>query len=235
MFDLYGEHEKRKKRRSGRSGGGSSSSSSSSSSSGGWTCGICNKTFKSEHYLDLHLERKHMDVSPAPASRAVCLADHCEIFEVCTGDSGYKNAQQRRQVAQTCDDSVLDIERERCETTLSLCLPLTVDSGGSNTQVAKWHAKLSRDYCQILRCKLREERRRDVDKPHAHIMVLLMMILLFCFFTFSLIVCCVENSEDIFDVVVEWKIASTASVARCRRARDTTQRTVGIQKSTKRV
>eukprot|EP00434_Breviolum_minutum_P000337 symbB.v1.2.000282.t1/scaffold23.1/size449444/9 len=31
------------------------------SSTGMWTCGYCQKVFKSEHYLDLHLERRHMD------------------------------------------------------------------------------------------------------------------------------------------------------------------------------
>eukprot|EP00435_Cladocopium_sp_Y103_P072072 s121_g39.t1 len=31
------------------------------STTGMWTCGYCQKVFKSEHYLDLHLERHHMD------------------------------------------------------------------------------------------------------------------------------------------------------------------------------
>ena len=47
--DLYGEHEKKKQRNRASQG------------SGTWTCGICGKSFKNEHYLDLHLERRHME------------------------------------------------------------------------------------------------------------------------------------------------------------------------------
>ncbi|KAF4727640.1 hypothetical protein FOZ63_016167, partial [Perkinsus olseni] len=28
-----------------------------------WQCGVCGKVFKSEHYLDLHMESKHMDIA----------------------------------------------------------------------------------------------------------------------------------------------------------------------------
>ena len=49
-----------------------------------WTCGYCGKQFKNEYYLDMHLENAHMDqIQP---NRTVCLADYCEIFDVCDKD-----------------------------------------------------------------------------------------------------------------------------------------------------
>ncbi|CAE8647121.1 unnamed protein product, partial [Polarella glacialis] len=67
--DLYGHQEKQKQKKRG--------------STTNWTCNICQKVFKSEHYLDLHMERKHMNEAPATG---VCLADYCEVFDVCYGE-----------------------------------------------------------------------------------------------------------------------------------------------------
>ncbi len=43
-----------------------------------WKCGYCGKLFRSERYLDMHLERKHSDLLPKNAS--VCLGDFCDIL-----------------------------------------------------------------------------------------------------------------------------------------------------------
>jgi hypothetical protein len=48
-------------------------------------CGYCNKTFKSEMYLDRHMDNKHMDL--IPSDRHHCLADLAPVFGVRLKDS----------------------------------------------------------------------------------------------------------------------------------------------------
>jgi len=203
--DLYALHELNKKRRTGRGG------------SNGWTCGICNKTFKSDYYLDLHLERKHMDV--APVGESFCLADYCEIFEVCRESKG---SSVRRRSSQDCDDELLTKERQRCELALTRCFPLDQELS------RKWHAKFSKDYCQVLRCSIRAERRRDSEQPLLPVIVPLLVLLLSGFIVFSMTVCCVDYSEDIFQALVDSGVASLDFIRKCRNMRDTTRQAVGV-------
>lgn len=46
-----------------------------------WQCSLCSKLFRSEHFLDRHLSRKHPDLRPQSAS--VCLADLCSSIVPC--------------------------------------------------------------------------------------------------------------------------------------------------------
>lgn len=46
-----------------------------------WQCSLCSKLFRSEHYLDRHLARKHPDLCPPSAT--VCLADLCTSIVPC--------------------------------------------------------------------------------------------------------------------------------------------------------
>eukprot|EP00397_Hematodinium_sp_SG-2012_P057202 GEMP01071278.1.p1 GENE.GEMP01071278.1~~GEMP01071278.1.p1 ORF type:complete len:194 (+),score=22.56 GEMP01071278.1:159-740(+) len=55
-----------------------------------WECSICGKKFKSEHYLDVHMEAKHMN----EATGNVCLANYCVVFDLCE-DSRGKASQHR--------------------------------------------------------------------------------------------------------------------------------------------
>merc|ERR1712146_94226 len=91
--DLFGYHEKQKQRKKP----GSAATT--------WTCGICGKQFKNEHYLDLHMERKHMNETP---SEGVCLADYCELFEVCFGEEKW-----RRNKVPTCSNTTMKAQRRR--------------------------------------------------------------------------------------------------------------------------
>lgn len=53
-----------------------------------WRCGLCGKNFRSEHFLDKHLARKHAAAGPGEASigaevEKVCLADFCGASVPC--------------------------------------------------------------------------------------------------------------------------------------------------------
>jgi len=203
--DMYAYHEKQKQRKKpGRA-------------ANSWTCGICGKVFKNEHYLDLHLERRHMNESTGDG---VCLADYCEMFEVCQGESRYR---ARREPA--CQNESLASARRRCEEGLQKCFPLGEEVSRS------LHAKWSRTWCQVLDCKIRDEKRKEHEAALIPVIVVLILILLVCFVIFSMVVCCVDYSDDIFQFMQESGIASSDFIKRCRRARETTRTTIGFDRT----
>jgi len=186
-----------------------------------WTCGLCGKQFKSEHYLDLHLERKHMNETPRSG---VCLADYCEMFEAC--DAGF--VEGRRTAAQgngSCDDAALTGHRSRCEEAMARCFPL---GGGEASR--GMHARLSRQWCGVMDCRLREEQRRHSGE-HLPVAVLLIFMAFACFLAFCLAVTCVDNSDDILAALLESRLASAQCVRRVRRARETTRVSVGMERT----
>ncbi len=62
--DVWGRQEKAKKRLR------------ASTPYANWECGLCKKKFRSEHYIDLHMERNHFD-----EQGYFCLAEMCGAFE----------------------------------------------------------------------------------------------------------------------------------------------------------
>lgn len=204
--DLYNNHEKQKQRKRG--------------GSKHWTCGICNKVFKSEHYLDLHLERKHMNETPRGG---VCLADHCEMFEVCHGERFKRRV--RPEDGFHCDNTSLALARQRCESAMAKCFPL------SGNETRKLHAQLSRHWCQVLDCKIRQEKSQEHHTDMMPVVVLLILVLLVCFLVFSIVVCCVDYSDDIFQFLVDSHLASTESVRNLVKARDRTRESIGMDRA----
>mmetsp|Transcript_33293 Transcript_33293/g.70790 ORF Transcript_33293/g.70790 Transcript_33293/m.70790 type:complete len:297 (-) Transcript_33293:41-931(-) len=202
--DLYGRQEKQKQRKRG--------------TGNLWTCGICGKTFKSEHYLDLHMERVHMNETPRDG---VCLADYCEVFEVCNTDVKTKRRKDRDAELE-CDNSTLAKAKTLCETAMLKCFPL------QNEASRKMHAKLSRHWCQVLDCRIRAEQRKEHHGDLMPVIVLLILIGLICFIVFSIVVCCVDYSDDILQFLVDSRLASTGFVRNVLQARRKTQQTLGM-------
>jgi len=208
--DLYAGHEKQKSRRSPGSPGIS------------WTCGICGKAFKNEHYLDLHFENKHMNETPA---EPVCLADYCEAFEVCHGEQRWK---PRYNKDGACDDKALAKARHLCEDAMVNCFPL------DKPESRLLHAQLSRHWCQVLDCRIREEKKKENDSTLIPVIVLMILIVLIGFIVFSIVVCCVDYSDDVIQFLVDSKLASTGFAKGLVKARETTKQAVG-QDRTKRI
>lgn len=205
-LDLYGKHENEKQRKRG--------------STSLWTCGICKKQFKSEHYLDLHFERKHMNETPR---NGVCLADYCEMFEICGWGFNYRRPSRNEPIE--CNDSALAIRRSQCNAAMKKCFPL-------NDEVSRqMHAKLSRQYCQVIDCMIREEQRKAQHSEHVPVVVLLILIVLICFIVFSITIFCVDYSDDIFTFLVESHIASFQCVRRMRKVREKTRVAVGLDRT----
>lgn len=209
--DIFFRHEKQKQRK--RTGGGSSSHN------GQWTCGFCGKKFKNEHYLDLHMERKHQNETP---SGGVCLSNYCEVFDSCYSDF---RPSARRVAEETCNPDELAKARRRCEDAMTKCLPL------ENEVSRKLHGEMSRKLCQVLDCRLRAEHRKEREAELVPTVVLLILIVLLCFIVFSVVVCCVDYSEDIFRFLIESRLASVGCVKRMIQAREKTRQAVGVDRT----
>eukprot|EP00931_Biecheleriopsis_adriatica_P085968 TRINITY_DN60711_c0_g1_i1.p1 TRINITY_DN60711_c0_g1~~TRINITY_DN60711_c0_g1_i1.p1 ORF type:complete len:300 (+),score=59.63 TRINITY_DN60711_c0_g1_i1:26-901(+) len=210
--DLYGMQEKNKSRKRG--------------STTMWTCGYCQKVFKNEHYLDLHIERKHM--AEAPVS-GVCLADYCEIFDVCHGELKHRRVNRQKSdgalQAPSCSNETMLKERARCEESLKKCLPLDQEAS------RQLHAKLSRHFCQVMDCRIRAEQHREQSSEMMPVVVLLILVVLLGFVIFSITVCCVDYSDDLLVWLEESKIISSGTRTQVQKARETTRQQLNLDRT----
>jgi len=63
------------------------------------------------------------------------------------------------------------------------------------------------------------------------VIVLLILVMLVCFLVFSMVVCCVDYSDDIFQFLVDSQLASTESVRHLVKARDKTRASIGMDRA----
>lgn len=199
--DLWSNHERQKTRRH------------SGSPSGSWTCGYCGKMFKNEHYLDLHLERHHLDKAPKDG---VCLAEYCDIFDVC-------ERPKVNRKAPPCIDADMAKARRLCDDAVAKCFPLT----DATPAVKRLYAELTRHWCHSMDCGIQEERRKEKESALIPVVILLLLIVIICLVIFSVVVCCVDYSDDVLRVLVESKIASTDCAKRLMRTREKMRTTAG--------
>jgi len=208
---LFAAHEKSKsKSRKGSHGGGGQH----------WSCGFCAKQFISEHYLDLHIERKHMNETHG---EKVCLADYCEMFEVC-GEPTFSRRSKRGEEEKCNSTSLLKV-RHLCEDAMHACFPLVEPA---NRQM---YAKLSKDWCRVLDCNIREERKKDDER--VPVLVLLILIIFLGFIVFGGMVCCVDFSDDIFLYLQDCRLLPTGTAGKFAKAKEETQKRMGMVDRTK--
>jgi len=209
--DLFFYHESQKSRKRPGSGGSS------------WTCGICGKSFINEHYLDLHLESKHTNES---SQEYTCLADYCELFEVCEE----KRRRPRAKEEEKCNETHLAKVRHICDDSMRKCFPL---GGKDEVKTRKLHAQMSRHWCQQLDCVVREEKRKEEEASLVPVVVLLILIVFIGFLVFAIIVCCVDYSDDIVLWFQDSGLMSAAFARKLFKARKETQKKVGVVDRTK--
>jgi len=202
--DLWGKHEKQKSRK--RSSGTQ------------WSCGICGKSFKSEHYIDLHMERKHMNETPRGG---VCIADYCEWFDTCQGETRLK----KKKGEPACDNKTMAQARSSCEEAMIKCFPL------DQPESRKLNAKFTKELCRVLDCRIREEQKKEHHMDMMPVVVLMILIILVCFMFFSLMVCCVDYSDDILQALVESGLASTSLVKKLTKARNEVRKPLGYDRT----
>lgn len=125
--DLFAVHEKSKTRKK----------------SGEWECSLSGKVFKSEHYIDLHLERNYAKEVPA---NGVCLAEYCQVFGFCniTEPSFLETFESE---PPPCDNAEMERYQRMCQDIVDRC----VSDESANEQIHK-------GWCEQLTCEARATR-----------------------------------------------------------------------------
>ena len=88
------------------------------------------KVFKSEYYVDKHMDNRHMDKIPPGAD--VCLADYCDVLR-CDEHREWRQMDDRgrgrrkqaieRVFGRSCDREKLRGARHFCEVVMRRCFP----------------------------------------------------------------------------------------------------------------
>lgn len=110
---------------------------------GNWRCLYCNKVFKSESYLERHIESRHPATIQADG---VCLADYCDVLECDVHETLFQPGQTGESVH--CNPKVMQRRRHRCHMVLDQCFP------PHGSQIAnQLHHDFEHLYCDHLTCE----------------------------------------------------------------------------------
>ena len=126
-----------------------------------WRCGLCKKIFRSEHYLDLHLERKHRDVMPQNTSD--CLGDYCDILGCPSWVADVQRDQHLHRhrthgAGQCADAKKLDARRHFCQHLMHDCFA----TGPAEDAHAAFEA-LDEVFCEPISCEQRQRVRDGLE------------------------------------------------------------------------
>jgi hypothetical protein len=89
---------------------------------GQWQCEACGRHFVSEEWIDLHMDRRHIeDFMLANPSRDVCLADYCPVFQC--QDAGARSYSQAEYKHSQCDAAEMARLQRKCSALLLGCFP----------------------------------------------------------------------------------------------------------------
>jgi len=183
-----------------------------------WECAICGKKFKSEHYLDLHMERKHMD----DLTGSVCLADYCHMFDTCEE----RTSRKRRAPEENCNEEEQTKSRMLCEDAVRLCFPLESKARLLNIQ-------LRRNICAMMSCEFKEQHKNEESSSLLSTIAVTIAIFLTFVIGAGTVVCCVDYSEDIVQILLDCKMASSGFVRRFIQTRDSARKRVGVTKKSR--
>lgn len=162
LVDFFGWHEKNKSR----------------SKNGGvreWLCNYTGKTFKNEHYMDLHLERNFPGGIP---DNGTCLADYCEVFGFCkVVEPAFFDSLSAEP--PPCDPIAIKAQQRTCMSVINLCtFPDDPDTPNLNSD-------LNRTLCEPLTCEFRAEKHHSNRKlclvgGASMLIFVLIAIILYC-------------------------------------------------------
>lgn len=139
-----------------------------------WRCGLCTKLFRSEHYLDMHLERKHAAALPRNASG--CLGDFCDILHCPSWASEMRHdadahrhhvrgaAHVHGAASGSCPDAKqLDARRHFCQHLMHDCFAGEHEEGHAAFEA------LDEAFCQPIGCDHMQRVRDGLETvPAAH-------------------------------------------------------------------
>jgi len=189
----------------------------SGSPSSNWECGICHKQFKTEAYLDAHFDRKHANFS---GSAEVCLADYCELFDLCHEAADKPRKAKEDNAKVPCDEQSLSDARFACEDAIDKCFPLDSDA-------RLIHVELKRDVCRKLNCEARKALRSEEQGQMMSTALLVFLLILACVLAFTFMICCVDFSDDMMQWAQDSKVVSKGAVKEAVKMRETVKAKTG--------
>lgn len=145
--DLWGKHELAKSR-AGFDGGMKAGSQE-------WRCALSGKVFKSEHYVDLHMERNFMNETPRDGA---CLANYCDALSLCGRKPEPSWAEALSSETPACDPAELKTWQTQCADLLSRCVPHASISGMPDANMTHVEHVLYRAWCEPLTCESKIDR-----------------------------------------------------------------------------
>ena len=160
------------------------------------------KTFKSEYYVDKHMDNRHSDKIPAGAD--VCLAEYCDVLR-CDAFRGWRATDAKARFehaldaiglhAHECDEAEMEGARARCERVVARCFPsreagVSADAGVSaaDAAAARLRAYFSKQHCGFLTCGGVEEMfhemagHRPSENKHKRVFVWLVVLALAAYY-----------------------------------------------------
>ena len=148
-----------------------------------WGCSFCGKFFATEHYLDLHFDRKH-DHERKSGPKVACLADFCEILRC---DIVNEYVQTSYWEMALCVESKFDSLRQKCRRTLQNCLDTSLDERNVEVFLNTSEELL----CSDLRCEMYYNIHKDSVSDYLLYFLKSLWFVLSCVFILVVyMVCC---------------------------------------------
>lgn len=115
-----------------------------------WRCNKCGKLFRTEHYLDKHLGRKHTDLLSTTAH--ACLGDYCDILQC---PSWVFRVRQHASTvgARPCKAGEHDAARHSCSHLMHECFL----AGGDRVDMHHVFEAMEDKFCAPLTCAGRQQ------------------------------------------------------------------------------
>merc|ERR1740139_1622817 len=174
----------------------------------------------------------------------ICLADYCELFDVCqrpeessgapqlkpgsstlqeSAKHHYKKHKKHRKhkFLKTCNNVTMATSKKLCYDAMSRCLPF------ENEATLQINGEFSRRFCSTLDCELRAEHLFDETEPLPLFVHLLWMLACFALF-FALVVAIVRNSEDIVAFLTRHRLASPKTMKKLTKTAERTRESLGM-------
>jgi hypothetical protein len=143
-----------------------------------WVCNYTGKSFKNEHYIDLHMELMFSKEMP---ENGVCLTDYCEVFEFCKVEEP-SIMESLSSEPPPCDPIQLERLKQTCHDVIGRCF-LADDPARNVTE-------LHQAWCEPLTCPGRlvkhlQKRKEFVVFTGIAVVVIACLIALFVCFVYQ--------------------------------------------------
>ena len=114
---------------------------------GDWKCGLCNKHFRNEFYMDRHMDNKHQDKLQNTTS--ICLADLCPIFGCDNfSDKSTKKIDNKQFIHKpSCSNEDEEKNKYKCQVLMKKCF---TDSKNEKTFYNKVCSKIHCEKGQLV-------------------------------------------------------------------------------------